>query len=90
MKMDVQQAIDLGREALWTALLLGAPPLAAALLVGLLAGLLQALTQIHEQSVAFVPKLIAVLLTLGFMLPWFVMRLFHYTGELISGIPGRL
>ncbi len=88
--MDVQQAIDLGREALWTVLIIGAPPLATALLVGMLAGMLQALTQIHEQSVAFVPKLIAVLLVLGFMLPWLVARLLHYTSELITGIPGRL
>jgi len=88
--MDVQQAIDLSREALWTALILGAPPLAAALFVGLSAGLLQALTQIHEQSVSFVPKLIAVLLVLGFTLPWLVTRLLQYTSDLIGGIPGRL
>ena len=60
--MHPQDAVDLGREALVIATLIAAPVLLAGMLVGLLIGLLQALTQIQEQTVAFVPKLIAMVL----------------------------
>ena len=87
--MDPQDAIDLTREAIWTALLIGSPILAVALAVGLVVGLLQAVTQIQEQSLAFVPKIIAMLLLLTLLLPWLVSQMLHYTNELIAGIPGR-
>ena len=60
--MDIQDAIDLGREAIMVSLWVSAPMLAAGMLVGLIIGLLQALTQIQEQTVAFVPKLVAMVL----------------------------
>ncbi len=88
--MEVQQAVDLGRHALWTALLIGAPVLTAGLLVGLLIGLLQALTQIQEQTIAFVPKIVAMVVVLGLTLPWVLARLVDYSKDLISGIPGML
>jgi flagellar biosynthesis protein FliQ len=52
--------------------------------------LLQALTQIQEQSVSFVPKLIVMFLVLSVSLPWIISRMVHYTNEVIGGIPGRL
>jgi flagellar biosynthesis protein FliQ len=88
--MDPQDAIDLGREALWTMLLIGSPVLVAGMIVGLVIGVLQAITQIQEQSVVFVPKIIAMLLVLSVALPWLITQMLHYTNELISGIPGRL
>ena len=88
--MDTQQAIDLGREALWTMLIIGSPVLVAGLVVGLLVGLFQALTQIQEQSVAFVPKIIVMFLVLSVSLPWLISRMLQYTTEVIGGIPGRL
>jgi flagellar biosynthesis protein FliQ len=88
--MDPQQAIELGRGALWTMLVIAAPVLVAGLVVGLLVGLFQALTQIHEQSVAVVPKIVAMVLVLSISLPWLMSQLLHYTTELIGGIPGRL
>ncbi len=87
--MDVQDAIDLGREALWTMLLIGSPVLLAGMIVGLVIGLLQAVTQIQEQSVVFVPKIIVMLLVLSLSLPWLIAQMLHYTSELIGGIPGR-
>ncbi|MEN6449910.1 MAG: flagellar biosynthesis protein FliQ [Thermoguttaceae bacterium] len=87
--MDVQDAIDLGRHALWTMLLIGSPVLLAGMIVGLVIGLLQAVTQVQEQSVAFVPKLVAMLLVLSVTLPWLIGQMVHYTSELIAGIPGR-
>ncbi len=87
--MDPQDAIDLGRQALWTVLLIGSPVLVAGMIVGLVISLFQALTQIQEQSVVFVPKLVAMLLVLGVTLPWLIARMLQYTTDLISGIPGR-
>ena len=88
-KMNPQDAIDLGREALVIATLIAAPVLLAGMVVGLLIGLLQALTQIQEQTVAFVPKLIAMVLALGISLPWILTRLIEYSRELIANIPTR-
>jgi flagellar biosynthesis protein FliQ len=87
--MDAQAAIDMGREALWMTLLIGAPVLVAGLIVGLVIGLLQALTQIQEQTVAFVPKIVAMFIALSITLPWLVTRMIQYSTEIISGIPGR-
>ena len=87
--MDTQQAIDLGRDALWTMLIVGSPVLLAGMIVGLVVGLFQALTQIQEQSVAFVPKIIVMFLVLSVSLPWLISRMLHYTTEVIGGIPGR-
>ena len=88
--MDAQIAIDLGRQAVWTALLVAAPVLLAGMAVGLMVGLFQALTQIQEQTVAFVPKIMAMVLTLTFALPWLISRMLQYSTDLIQGIPGRL
>jgi flagellar biosynthesis protein FliQ len=87
--MDSQAVIDIGREAIWNMLLIGAPVLVAGMAVGLLIGLLQALTQIQEQTVAFVPKLIAMVLVLSLALPWLIARMVQYSSDLIAGIPGR-
>ena len=87
--MDPQEAIDLGREAMWTMLLIGSPVLVAGLVVGLVIGLFQALTQIQEQTVAFVPKIVVMLLVLSVSLPWLICAMLQYTTELIAGIPGR-
>ena len=88
--MNPQDAIDLGREALVIATLIAAPVLLAGMLVGLLIGLLQALTQIQEQTVAFVPKLIAMVLAVGLSMPWVMSRLIEYSRELIQNIPNSL
>jgi flagellar biosynthetic protein FliQ len=88
--MDPQDAIDLGRQAVVETILIGAPLLVAGLVVGLVIGLLQALTQIQEQTVAFVPKLIAMLAVLGFTLPWLVTRMVQYSQDLITAIPQTL
>ena len=87
--MDAQDAIDLGREALWTMLLIGSPVLVAGMIVGIVISLFQALTQIQEQTVVFVPKIIVMLLVLSVSLPWLISQMLQYTTDLISGIPGR-
>jgi flagellar biosynthesis protein FliQ len=88
--MHPQDAIDLVRQALLTALLISAPVLATGLVVGLVVGLIQALTQIQDQTIAFVPKLIAMILVLSFTLPWLISHLAEYTRELVENIPRAL
>ena len=88
--MEPQDAIDIGREAIVMALLIASPVLVVGMSVGLLIGLFQALTQIQEQTVAFVPKIAAMVLALSFALPWLIARMLQYSNDLIGGIPGRL
>ena len=88
--MDPLDAIDLGREAVMVMLIVSSPVLVVGMLVGLAIGLVQALTQIQEQSVAFVPKIVAMVLTLSISLPWVIQKLVEYTRELIAGIPDKL
>jgi flagellar biosynthesis protein FliQ len=87
--MDPRDIIDLGRDAVWTGLLLSAPLLLTGMIVGLAVGLLQALTQIQEQTVAFVPKFVAMLLVMSLTLPWLIGKMVEYSSEVISGIPGK-
>jgi flagellar biosynthesis protein FliQ len=82
--VDAQFAIDLSREALTTALILGAPLLLVAMAVALVVGMLQALTQIQDQTLVFVPKIAAVLVAAGVCLPWLVQRITEYSQTLLS------
>ena len=70
--------IALGRETLALVLLLSAPPLLAALVVGLAAGVLQAATQVQEQALGVVPRLLAVFVALGVAAPWIGARLTRF------------
>jgi flagellar biosynthetic protein FliQ len=85
--MEPQTAIDLGREAMSMALLVSAPVLLVGIGVGLLIGLLQALTQIQDQTLSFVPKILAMLTAFAIGLPWLIQRMVEYSGTLISNIP---
>ena len=85
--MNPDDAIELGREAVNISLVIGGPVLIAGLVVGLVVGLLQAITQIQEQTVAFVPKLVAMVLVLSLTLPWIVHELVQYSHDLIENIP---
>ncbi len=71
-------------------LLLSAPALLAGLVVGLFVGLLQALTQVQEQTVAFVPKLLAMFLVLAVSLPWLISQMSDYVIDLFTNIPTTL
>jgi flagellar biosynthetic protein FliQ len=85
--MDLTHAIVWSRESLRMALILGGPLLAAALLVGLLIGIAQTLTQLHEPVVAMVPRLLAVTLVLFLILPWLLGRWVSFAVDLIGSIP---
>ncbi|MBI2797113.1 MAG: flagellar biosynthesis protein FliQ [Gemmatimonadetes bacterium] len=80
--------VDLARRALMMAVMLGGPLLLVALVVGLIVSLAQAVTQVQEQTLAFVPKLVAVALVFLVGLPWMVQMAVRYTTEIFRTIPG--
>jgi len=88
--MDPQDAIDLVREAIMLALWISAPVLIVGMAVGLVVGLIQSLTQVQEQTVAFVPKLFAMIVVLALTLPWLLTQLVDFTHELFLNIPHNL
>ena len=88
--MNVDQAVELGRAAIMMTLLLGLPVMLIAIVVGLAVSILQAMTQIQDQTLSFVPKIIAMILTILYLLPWTMERMIEYSTELISGIPMNL
>ncbi|WP_447591882.1 flagellar biosynthesis protein FliQ [Aquipseudomonas campi] len=85
--MTPEIAVDLFREALWlTAMIVGLMVMPS-LLVGLLVAMFQAATQINEQTLSFVPRLLVMLLTLIWAGPWLVRELMEYTQNLVQNIP---
>lgn len=77
--MDPASAVDLCRTALLSAVIIAAPMLIIGMVAGLLVGLMQALTQIQDQTVAFVPKILAMAGVLVICLPWLVTRMVEFT-----------
>ncbi len=82
--------VDWSRLALQKSLELGGVPLLTALVVGLVVGAGQTLTQMHEPVVGFVPRLVAVLVVVLVMLSWLIGRWVMFTDELIRSIPGMV
>lgn len=80
-------ALAVGRESLFLVLILSAPPVLAAMAVGLLVSLLQATTQIQEQTLTFVPKLVAVIAVVAFVGPIGMAQLITYTKTLFEAFP---
>lgn len=79
--------IDLLRQMLWVSLLLAGPVLLTALVVGLVIGLLQAVTSIQEQTLTFVPKIIALALVLALLGGWMLRYLIAYSVDLFGNLP---
>jgi len=79
--------IYLGKEAVYVILLLSGPLLGGSLLVGLLISIFQATTQIQEQTLTFVPKIVVVFISLVIFGPWMLNLLLAFTHNLFSAIP---
>lgn len=88
--MNPETVLAIGRHALEITILLAAPLLIVALMVGLLVGVFQAATQINEQTLSFIPKLLAMAVALMIAGPWMLKLIVSYTRELFEGIPGLL
>jgi len=80
--MSFEQASELIRNALTVALIISAPLLLIGLAVGVIVALLQAVTQIQEQALSFVPKIIAMVVAAIVLLPWMGQRLVIYAQQL--------
>jgi|TARA_B100000287_G_scaffold382676_1_gene387959 flagellar biosynthetic protein FliQ len=85
-----EQVLDVGRDALWLAVLLAAPLLLSALAIGLLIGIFQAATQIQEMTLSFIPKLIALVAALFIAGPWMLQVAISFARRLYGDIPGLL
>lgn len=85
--MSHQLVVDLARNAIMLALLLAGPMLVVALGVGLVISIVQAVTQIQEQTLSAVPKLVAVAGTFLLALPWSLQLMVKYTTELFRALP---
>jgi flagellar biosynthetic protein FliQ len=85
--MIEQLAIKVFREALLMVIVLSLGPIMVSLLVGLLIALFQATTQIQEQTLTFVPKILAVFLTIALMGPWMIGQMVKFTDAIFSMIP---
>jgi flagellar biosynthesis protein FliQ len=85
--MNQQLVVDLARNAITMALMLAAPMLLVALAIGTVVSIVQTVTQVQEQTLTFVPKLMAVAGVFLLLLPWILQTLVRYTGELMRSIP---
>ncbi len=80
-------AVDIGRQCLLVTVKLAMPVLAAGLIVGVMISILQAATQIQEQTLTFIPKMFIVVVTLFMIMPWLLQVLVEYSMDLITGMP---
>jgi len=88
--MNPDTVIHLGTQALYMVLWLSMPMLAVALIVGVAISLFQAVTQIQEMTLTFVPKIIAVFGCMVIVAPWLTRTMVTFTRQLIESIPGLL
>ena len=85
--MDPQQVFSFGQQSLYTLLMVAAPVLLTVLAVGLVVSVFQAATQIHEQTLSFVPKIVAAVAVLAIAGPWMLTSLVEYLQRTLQSIP---
>ena len=85
--MSPELVMDIAKEAIEITLYLSLPILGVSLIVGLLVSLFQAVTQIQEATLTFVPKIVTMFISLLFLLPWMMSKMIHYTEQIIVNIP---
>jgi flagellar biosynthetic protein FliQ len=81
--MTEEMVMHIASEAIKTVIYVAGPMLVAAMAIGILVSILQAVTQINESTLTFIPKMVAVLIVLVVMAPWMLQVLEHYTTETI-------
>ena len=85
--MNMEQSIEILRQLVGTSLLVVSPILIGSLIVGLVVSLLQSVTSIQEQTLSFVPKLVAISLVIVLGAPWILRQLMQFTITYISRLP---
>ena len=86
--MDQDVVVNLSTTALTLAFKVAMPMLGVGLIVGLVVSIFQAVTQIQEQTLAFIPKIVAIAVVLVIAGPWMLGQVLSYTSDLYNGIPG--
>ncbi|WNS77188.1 flagellar biosynthesis protein FliQ [Bacillus sp. DTU_2020_1000418_1_SI_GHA_SEK_038] len=84
--MTPESVITIAEQGIITVLMISGPLLVLALVVGLIVSIFQATTQIQEQTLAFIPKIVAVLAGLVFFGPWMLSHMLSYAGEIFSNL----
>lgn len=85
--MDTAMVVDLGRESLWVAVMIAAPMLGVALVVGLIIGIVQAATSINEMTLSFIPKIAALVLVMIGLGSWQISVIVDFTRRIYERIP---
>ena len=85
--MTPELVMDIGRQAIEMTLMMSGPLLLAALVIGLIVSIFQAATQINEQTLSFIPKLVGIFLTLILAGPWMLQMMVDYIRRLFESIP---
>jgi flagellar biosynthetic protein FliQ len=85
--METSEALDLGREALLTVLIVASPIMGIGMLVGLSISLFQSMTQLQEQTLSFVPKIVGMVGLALLLVPWLANRLLEYSQGLFGTLP---
>jgi len=85
--MSSDLVIQIGREGLLTVIMVAAPPLVLGLIVGLMVAIFQATTQIQEQTLAFIPKIISVFVAILVFGPWMLNMLTSFLSGILINIP---
>jgi len=88
--MSGDMAIQIGRDALYMVMLISAPMLVLGLLVGVLVSIFQATTQIQEQTLVFIPKIIAIFVAIVVFGPWMLSLMVDYTREIFISLPNMI
>jgi flagellar biosynthetic protein FliQ len=88
--MTPESVVSLGRHAMEVMLMVSAPLLAVALGIGLIVSIFQAATQINEQTLSFIPKLVGIFVTLVIAGPWMLTIMLDYMREVFASIPGMV
>jgi len=85
--MTEQFVIDIGVDTLWLAIKVATPPLFAAMAIGLIVSILQAATQIQEQTLQFVPKVLGITIAVAISGPWLISQFLDFTTQMFNNIP---
>lgn len=85
--MEPSLVVDIGRQALTAVIIIAGPLLLAGLVVGLAVGVFQAVTQIHEMTLTFIPKILAIVGMLFYLLPWMILKFINFSINIFDSIP---
>ena len=88
--MNEADALDIVQAAIWTVVVASGPPVLAAMAVGLIVALVQALTQVQEMTLTFVPKILSMFIALLLAFPWMMDKMINFTRDLFMNIPTYL